>query len=206
MPHVVEFEAERHIYRVDGEVKLSVTQVLDANGMYPEFGKNEAAARFGTIGHKIVKMEIEGKLAGYDPAFEPYMVGIRKFFEEQKPNGMFWEKMKYSDKLDFVGTVDFIGNIQAFKTIAVLDWKFWSAVNKTILTLAGYQTAGYNLLFTGRAPLRRAVVHFYPEGYTILPLRDPLDSVAFSSLLNVAKLKLKLGTYKLGGIDEQCTD
>jgi hypothetical protein len=208
MPDIV-FLPDTHTYLVDGEPKLSVTQVLDANGMYPEFGKNEAAARFGTIGHKIVKMEIEGKLAGYDPEFEPYMVGIRKFIDEQEPVPKFMETMKYSEKGDFIGTVDFIGKLGSqhnpFGRV-LLDWKFWSAVNKTIHALAGYQTAGYSRLFFGAVPVRRAVVHFYPEGYQILPCRDPLDSVAFSSLLNVAKLKKSLGLYKLPGIDEENYD
>jgi hypothetical protein len=183
MPEI-RFIPESHTYLVDGEPKLSVTQVLDANGMYPEFGKNAAAARFGTIGHKIVKMEIDGKLSGYDPAFEPYM-----------------EAMRYSEKDDFVGTVDFVGYAgqETILRKLILDWKFWSAPQKILLTLAGYQTAGYSRLFFGAVPVRRAVVHFYPEGYTILPLRDPLDSVAFQSLLNVAKLKLKMGIYKPKG-------
>jgi hypothetical protein len=200
MPEI-RFIPESHTYLVDGEPKLSVTQVLDANGMYPEFGKNAAAARFGTIGHKIVKMEIDGKLSGYDPAFEPYMVGIRKFIEEQKPVYDYMEAMRYSEKDDFVGTVDFVGYAgqETILRKLILDWKFWSAPQKILLTLAGYQTAGYSRLFFGAVPVRRAVVHFYPEGYTILPLRDPLDSVAFQSLLNVAKLKLKMGIYKPKG-------
>ena len=197
------FDAENHIYRVDGEVKLSVTQVIEANGMYPEFGKNESAARFGTIGHKIIAMMFSGTLAGYDPAFEPWMVGIRKFFDEQKPNPLYYEKMIYTENNDFVGTIDFIGarNEESNRT-EILDWKFWASAQKLLLVLAGWQTAGYNLLFAGRVPLRRAVVHFYPEGYTIHPLRDPLDSVAFQSLLNVAKLKMKMGIFKPKGVSD----
>ena len=202
MPEIT-FDDSNHIYRVDGEVKLSVTQVIEANGMYPEFGKSESAARFGTIGHKIIAMMFSGTLAGYDPAFEPWMIGIRKFFEEQHPNGMFWEKMKYSEKHDFIGTLDFAGNIEAFKNRAcILDWKFWAAAQKLLLTLAGWQTAGYNLLFSGPVSIPRAVVHFYPEGYTIHPLHDPLDSVAFLSCLNVAKLKMKMGIYKPKGVSD----
>ena len=205
MPEIV-FDSEHHIYRVDGKVKLSVTQVIEANGMYPEYGKSESAARFGTIGHKIIAMMFSGTLAGYDPAFEPWMIGIRKFLEDHRPEPEYCEEMKYSEKGDFVGTVDFIGKTMQHHRI-LLDWKFWSAVNKTILILAGYQTAGYSRLFYGAVPLRRAVVHFFEEGYTIYPLKDPLDSVAFGSLLNVAKLKVKLGTYKLEeGIDECSAD
>ena len=202
----ISFDPSHHIYQVDGEVKLSVTQVLDANGMYPDFGKSEVNARFGTIGHKIVKMMIEGSLAGYDPAFEPWAIGIRKFIEEQRPVPEHMEIMKYTEKGDYIGTVDFIGMIEFFKSRCLLDWKFWASTSKLTLTLAGYQTAGYSRLFFGAVPVRRAVVHFFEEGYTIYPLTDCLDSTAFSSLLNVARLKLKNGIYKLenGGSDVEC--
>ena len=220
MQPLIEFDPATHTYKVGGQVVLSVTQVLDANGLYPAFGKSEIAARFGTIGHTTIKMMFDGTLVGYSPSFEPWMGGIRKFFDEQKPEPTGYEKILVSKSC--CGTVDFIGKIASMPRMGrymsgrycLLDWKFWSSANKTLLRLAGFQTAGYEDLHIGengkqREKAHRGVVHFQENGeYAIYWLKDPADSLYFQSLLNVAKLKIAMEIHNISqrGWDEQSRD
>jgi hypothetical protein len=206
----VEFFPESHIYLVNGTPTLSVTQILDANSIYPKFGKSDEAAKFGIIGHDIIKKKFDNNLGGWHPSFDPWMAGIEKFFLEQNPQAVHTEFIMGSTRK--CGTIDFIGTVRDLskhKNVCILDWKFWSTASKTVLRCAGFQTAGYVDLFTQgkRKTEARGVVHFFENGYQIYWLTDNHDSVIFQSLENVARLKLEMGLFKFKeAIDETFTD
>ncbi len=199
---VVEYDPGKHLYRVAGEVKPSVTQVFKVAGLYPDYGHGENMT-FGTTGHRVIELILKGQLSGYDPMFEPWMIGIRKFIEIEKPDVFedYSEKVLYSPRYGFAGTPDFFGTLAGRSVLWNLDWKFWAAASKQLLQLAGMQTAGYTTLFheQGELPVcRRAAVHFYEEDYRIYTLTDPADWPNFQSALNVTRLKISMGLYSLG--------
>ena len=195
-----EFNPETHIYKNDGRVLPSVTQILKQVGVVDDTYYTDESANFGTYGHSVLKLALCNNLESYDPAIESWAIGIIKFIAEQKPipfkNMVIencTEKMVHDDR--FAGTLDFVGNINKFPTRpCVLDWKFWSAANKNVLALAGLQTAAYAYLFKkeiGLKPLaiKRGVVHFSQNNYRIYELNDPADEPTFMSALNLVTWK-----------------
>jgi hypothetical protein len=176
-----------------------VTQILKNAGITEDWYYTDEAANFGTYGHTVLALELCGALESYDPAFEPWAIGIRKFIKEQNPKpgfGLMADSVEIhipSIRLQFAGTPDFFGCINSLKRPAILDWKFWTTATKQVLRPAGLQAAGYEILIREKYMCKhrfdRAVVHFFPGDYRIYPLTDPADGPVFMSALNIVKWK-----------------
>ena len=104
----IEFQAEGHIYTVDGIVKPSVTQVLAEMGLanyynidpwYMERGK---AVHSGTVMIDAGTLnwdKVDKRILGYLEAYKSFIGQSGLVFEHK-------EKKLYSEKYDFCGTPD----------------------------------------------------------------------------------------------------
>ncbi len=123
---MIQFDPEGHIYRVDGVVYPSVTEIIDATVPKPFeraawFGyrtaqqgrrlddvRNEAAAR-GTKVHKILADAALGKGLPdpFDvPGLEGYLEAIDRFLTDNEPEFAEVEEQVYSDDYQYAGTLD----------------------------------------------------------------------------------------------------
>ena len=177
-----------------------VTSLLANAGISSNFVHNEKAADFGKKGHLIQRLFLTDDLADYDPAFEPWMVGLRRFKEECSPNNWICldDTILYSEKHNYAGQPDYLGmaklpHIYRREALYLLDWKFWATATKGQIDDADIQTTAYayaalEMKLIDRMP-RRAVVHFLPETYHIEHLNDPSAWSTFLSALNIKKWK-----------------
>jgi hypothetical protein len=201
------FDPIAHKYYCGDREYPGVTTILKRAGFTTPFNEDEVAANFGRIFHDTMAFKFQGRLAGVDKSFEPWMVGIEKFFKEQEPVPYISaersvERILISEKNGYAGTMDFAGTIKSGPVrgqwpICFLDWKTWAAANKHEIALAGLQLAGYDKLYREfehipsfkRIP--RAVVHFMKEDYRIYPCNDPADGPIFQAAVNCNQWRQK---------------
>ena len=135
----IDFDEVSHTYTVDGKDKPSVTQILKAVGLFPDFwGKDEDLAwymRRGSMVHKGVEHILEWMIANnilrpmteqakidttinhyieaQDEEIQGYLRSFRDFLfdETMKVHPIATEKKVYSQKHDFCGTIDMTANI-----------------------------------------------------------------------------------------------
>lgn len=197
----VSLDRESHTYTVQegkGRTRstLGVTSLLTNAGISPHYYNSDRAARFGTVGHEIMRLFLLDDLEEYDPEFEPWMEGLRLFRQECKPADYQLETPVYSQKLDYAGQLDFLGLVtppRQRRETYILDWKFWSKATPAVVSAGEIQSEGY-----GRAALEmgvctrkpyRALVHFFPGGYNFHLCHDPAAWSIFMSCLNIERWK-----------------
>jgi len=198
-------DQENHEYTLttpDGpRVLPGVTSLLKNAGIGPRYYNNStAAADFGTVGHEIVRLYLSDDLDEYDPEFEPWMSGIRRFKSECRPGSFVLETLVHSMRFGYAGTLDFLGEItppRGRRDTYLIDWKFWAQATGEALGAAELQTAAYSIAalelgLTRRAPYR-AVVHFYQGGYRLYTLNDPAAKSVWLSVINIETWKAQKG-------------
>ena len=150
---MIEFDEERHIYRVDGIVVPSVSEVTEclhrmAYRDAPPDMMAYAAAR-GTAVHQAAEaldwddvVQISGNLA-------PYIRAYAKFLEDKKPR---WDQIEFrvNKGLEYAGTLDRYGEFNGASCI--VDIKTTSRITREIKAL---YTAAQNLY-------RRAIDDWLP--------------------------------------------
>lgn len=123
------FEPEHHIYRWDGQVVPSVTQILQDAGIvdysFIPRDTREMALERGRLVHLATAMYDEGDLDSetLDPVLVPYVQAWEKFRDETGFKPIEIEKRGYNDKQRFAGTIDRIGRFRGREGRYVLDIK-----------------------------------------------------------------------------------
>jgi hypothetical protein len=204
----VTFDPKEHRYyrnKTDsnGNARLEmhgVTSLLKGAGISPLYMNNEALARFGSIGHQILRLRLRDDLAEWDPAFDPWMKGIENFVKDCGPFEIICldDTPVYSVRFGYAGTPDFIGAAHIKQmgyrsALYVLDWKFWKTATREKVDDADIQTSAYAMAAREMGlinrPPKRAVVHFQPGEYAIEPLGDPSAWPTFLSAINIRRWK-----------------
>ena len=193
MAGVVTFDPLTHTYRSDGRIVPNTTSILKAAGFSYAYYR-EHDGDFGTVGHQVAHLFFADQMREYDPVFEPWMVGLRAFRDEQRPEPYIspergLERILVGTHPIYAGTVDFAGTIKEWKKHrGIIDWKFWgSAPSSQILDCTGLQTTGYSHLMADyemTSFAKRAAVWFFPGGYRIYHFRDTTDWYYFLSAVN----------------------
>jgi hypothetical protein len=177
------FQEDTHTYTLEGRTVPSVTTVLEAEGYSNPFTHNEYAAGWGSMAHKTVELDCTGRLGSYDPAFEPWMEGIRAFRAKHNPQGDFERRVYWKcGPMEYAGTADFVGVIGHREY--VLDWKFWASKSKDLIAIAGLQLAAYEMALRNGPKRNRAVVWFFPGGFRLIPLTDTTDEPVWRGIVN----------------------
>jgi hypothetical protein len=181
------FDANRHVYLVQGRPVPSVTHVLHSAGLGANYSMvpPEVLERKRIIGqfvHEATQYLDEGSLdlASVDPELEPYLSGYQRFLRESgfQPQLIEHRIVGSIGGMLCGGTVDRVGS---------MNGKFWIIDLKCVDRLyPGFalQTAGYELLLP--KPLvppfkyTRAILQLRPDGsYKLsLPTRIPATSMS----------------------------
>lgn len=181
------FDDASHTYRYNGEVRPSVTQVLNHLhdfGMVPA-DVLAAACERGTAVHLMCEYHDLGDL---DPAsigpYQGYLDAWIAFTKDYRAKWSGIEVREYSERFGFAGTMDRRGTVLAVPYI--VDVKTSAQPHR----VWGMQTAAYRQLSAEKDPkwllARRATVQLRPDGsYKFLPWDDPQDWPAFQALITL---------------------
>ncbi len=190
----VEFDEATHTY-TQGGVKLpSVTQVIKAAGLMPDFygSGNETAMLRGTLVHRICEFHDQSDLKedSVDPALAGYLEAWKTFRAETEfvPSGIEWRRAhplyRYAGMVDRIGRFGGLPAIIDIKTGASDPWM-------------GVQLAAYEGLVVQDGPVgvnRRLGVHLTSEGkYSIQRFEDGSDWPIFLSALGLYNWRLSHG-------------
>lgn len=184
---VLDFDPERHAYRLDGAPVPSVTQVLEPyTGLeFVDRRVLEAASEFGRHVHAACHLDNLGALdeAALDPALAPYVGAWRAFLADTGAVVAASERRVASRCHRYAGTLDTLVEWDARR--ALVDLKSTASVPRTV----GPQTAAYAEAYTeetGERVARRYCVHLRGDGtYRVHRLAEPADWTVFLSCLNV---------------------
>jgi len=189
----IEFIEEGHIYKVDGVVVPSVTQVLDGLYDLSKFSPDtlETARQKGIAVHKMVELDCLKKLD--EQALPEWMLPVfiqwRKFVAESGFKFMESECVVYHPTYRYAGTLDLYGSVKG--RLAIIDIKRSFAAGPTIgLQMAAYAAAKYN--DTKLPDLDRYALKLNENGpYRLEPFTDKSDFTTFLSLLTIKNWKRK---------------
>lgn len=195
MSQELQFDAERHEYRVGGVLIPSVTTIIaplyDFSGI--PLAVMEAKRALGTAVHTACEYLDDGDLdeSTLDEALRPYVAAYQRFKHEVDPHIATIEQRLHHKALQYAGTLDRLMNI---------DGKWWVVDLKTTASLSpavGVQLAAYAELVKqqeGGVEPRRAALQLMPSGeYKFKPYADPMDRAVFLSLLTVHNWSKKNG-------------
>lgn len=160
-----EFEAEKHVYRVDGIEIPSVTQIMKplSAGVYGDVRQDvlQKAADRGTTVHDAIEVfikygykEIPEELVGYMDAFSDW-------WEKMKPEPIESEVRFFHPILRYAGTADLICKIDG--EINLVDYKTTSKLNPM---LCGVQLEAYAqaLNANGIKVANKRILHLTKDG------------------------------------------
>lgn len=195
------FDEAAHRYTVDGVELPSVTQIVAPLGNDLDEALEltvEAAADRGTTMHAY----LAHRLTGGEPdtfelpdVYKGYADAVELFLEEHTIVPLLAETPLAGD--DYAGTPDLVAEYDG--TLAVLDYKFMSAVEKSRV---GAQLNGYAALCesNGIFPETLYAVQFLPDGdYRVYPVA--VDPEAFGLCLQLYRYKKKKHPHgRIGGI------
>lgn len=185
----IEFNAERHKYRVNGLIVPSVTQVLSSVGL-PDLSGIPAEllewkAGLGSAVHKATDLDDYGELdeKSLHPAIKPYLEAYRKFKVESGFSPDKIEQMVYSPAHGYIGTYDRIGTTGTKS--ALIDFK----TGLTDPLCVGPQTAAYEYAESGQfGKLKRYALKLNKDAtYRLIKLDNKMDFQIFLNALNIYK-------------------
>jgi len=178
---MLEFNEERHEYKLDGVILPSVTQVIKSAGLVDDTFYDEYSCRRGTAVHLATALYDEGTLDESTVADEikGYLAGWVKFLKESKFKVREAEQLLSHPVRGYAGTRDRRGFLNDKWTI--LDIKT-GALNPAV----GVQLAAYKHLSAGDD--KTYTVQLKANGtYALKKYDDPADWTVFMACLNLYK-------------------
>jgi hypothetical protein len=176
----LQFDAESHIYRFNGRIVPSVTQILsilnDFSMVDPE--RLEASADFGRNVHAAIDLDNKGELdeEALDGELLPYLNQWRLFLRESGFKVTASEQRIYHKAMGYAGTCD---TLVGQNTSWVLDIKT-GAIPRTV----GAQLAAYQHALEPR-PRRRLCLALTANNYSLRECKSLADFSLFQSCLNI---------------------
>lgn len=191
MSGTLEFNAERHEYRLDGVVVPAVTHLLDRLHDFSAVGEAcmaTARERGGSVHqacHFFDEHDLdEEMLIQTRPEVAKYLDGWKLFVSECQPNWLMIEQPVFHPTLRYAGTPDRFGGLTVKRKridLAQVDIKTSAAAHP----VWGVQTMAYNHA-AGFPGVPRFTVQLRPDGtYKLLSWEDPQDWPVFMSLLTL---------------------
>lgn len=195
---MLEFDEKTHIYRENGQIKPSVTQIIGEICPFPwDSEAVKQAAQFGTVLHRTLELLDNGNLSEYDHVLDPW-IGAWKHFRESLDRS----KFRYL-------IVDIKTGAQT-KTWPVQLGGYYGLIKddpkpmiEGMLFSGLYGYAGtVDRVFegTGRG-IKACDVQITDSGYKMFPADPVAEFNVFLSFLNIYKWK-KLNNLLKGGSNE----
>lgn len=181
------FDEATHVYRMNGDVVPSVTQVLAplCNFSAVPAGVLAAASAFGTAVHKACELFDLGTLdeEALDPALTPYLAAWKQFSFDYMVTWDLVEELVYHPGMRYAGTLDRYGWVKGNQT--VVDIK--SSAN--LYPSVGPQLAGYKAAIPGASTTtERMAVQLKGDGtYVAKKYTNRTDWPVFASLVTLKR-------------------
>lgn len=134
------FDAESHIYRINGRLVPNVTRVLA--DLLPGFRASDWYLQRGRAVHAAAAFVAKGIPFEHDPRIVGQVEAARRFFREVQPEVVEIERPVYSAKYLYAGTPDLLAIIA--KRPVIVDYKSY------LVPSALYQCAAYALALPGK--------------------------------------------------------
>ena len=131
------FDDNTHSYTIDGRKVPSVTQII--NSFIIPRACDPWYLQRGSANHACYAMIALGKEFECAPECEPFVRGCRKFFAEVKPEVVDVERIMFSKRYLFGGTLDLLAVING--CLMIVDYK------GSITESLEYQLGSYSLLY-----------------------------------------------------------
>lgn len=186
------FEPQGHVYRYDGRVVPSVSEIIASCQSFVGIPPAvlQAAADRGTDVHLACELDDKGILDETSVAdyVLPYLEAWRRFMREQQPTWSYIEEPMYHRLMDYAGTPDRVGFIGELFVVADI---------KTVVQVHpvyGLQGEGYANLVEALEGVRptRMLVQLKNDGtYVVHEYINPFDRIAFQSMLNIRNWRTK---------------
>lgn len=194
----IDFDSNLHIYRVDGIIRPSVTQVLEDVGIidysFLPAGVREMALERGRQVHQITHFDDEGDLdeSTVNPSLLPYLAAWRKYNQDHE--NVPWNEIEKAGyhSLGFAGTYDRLRYYASRSLVEVVDIK-----TNEIPWWVRLQLAAYAAIIIERFPIsiavKRTAVALHSDGTyaeRAFPIGDRRhDFNEFLSAFNVYQTK-----------------
>jgi len=137
--HECHFDEDAHLYTIDGEEVVSVTQALVESSMIDTKWFTEWARHRGSTVHKVLELKIKGTLDlnSIDPKIQGYIDAYDRFLEETSFSCDQVERSVWCPSQGFAGTLDQIGTFRSGRR-AIVDTKTGALQWQTGIQLTGY--------------------------------------------------------------------
>lgn len=196
----IEFEPQSHIYRIDGDVWESVTQLLHAAGFGTEYNAlapdiKAAALRRGHFVHAATEQIDAGEFDEENlerfPSVAGYIRAYMLFLERENFEPTLIERIVAHPRMRYAGRIDRCGFVGAARTLATIDLKTGAAPRWVGLQLKGYTEAipyleDYQFANRPHVPL---VVELHADGSYSLPSVIPVTAAQWAATVIVARLR-----------------
>jgi len=153
---MIEFDEEKHEYKVDGKVKPSVTTILKETGVWPDFWGNDEDREFymqrGRMVHLAIHHIVKAKqgvvihdyVLRQDKRIQGYLNSFLNWYNDPnwKVNAEHSEKKVYNKPNDYCGTIDMIADVnfrEERQEKAIIDFKCGVPAYEYAYQLAGYE-------------------------------------------------------------------
>ena len=179
---IIGFDPDQHVYKVDGRIVPSVTQIINFDK--PSFYLDNGAAERGTIVHKLLEEHDLGVGMEflYEVEYRAFLDQYREFLLDMNPVFEGIESPIHHAKLMYCGTIDRAGTINGIPFIA--DIKTGSSVP----SWARLQTAAYaKAYYKDPEKVKRFVIHVNPrklKSYRLYSYDNPADFAEWEWLCN----------------------
>jgi len=161
----IEFDEVRHLYRLDGVVLPSVTQIMkplsdEKYRSIPEDVLSKAAHR-GTVIHEAIENIIKYDFLDVPEEYEGYVNGFLEFRDMYNPEFLASEYRMAHKFLNYAGTCDLLCMIDG--ELNLVDYKNTSVINEGLcrVQLEAYSQA---LASHGVKVEKRRILQFRPDG------------------------------------------
>ena len=140
--HECHFDEDAHLYTIDGEEVVSVTQALVESSIIDTTWFTEWARNRGSAVHKALEFKIKGTLDlnSIDPRIQGYIDAYDRFLADTDFKCLEVERHVWSPKDRFAGTFDQLGSFRNSHR-AIVDTKTGALQWQTGLQLTGYADA-----------------------------------------------------------------
>jgi hypothetical protein len=200
---ILTFEPEGHVYRVDGARVPSVTELLEAAGVSPDYRKVHPAvlrhARLRGI-HVDACCDLDDAddldWSSVHPDAVGYLQAWQCFKADYGFEPVLQQPLLYHPTYGYAGTPDSIGTLDG--SVVVVERKATAKMAASYaLQTAGYGCDGIHIAPRGGGrlepvpwggPVMRLGVHLMPGGrYDLVPYEDPDDEAAWLGVVALAR-------------------
>jgi hypothetical protein len=199
---VLSFDSDAHVYRVDGVAVPSVTELLEAAGISPDYTKVnptvlQHARRRGIHVDLCCDLDDADDLdwSSVDPEAVGYVQAWQAFKADYDYRPVASQVLLYHPAYAYAGTADSVGELQGYPTVVERKATARMAASYALQT-AGYACDGLHNAPPGGGRLEpvtwgqpaRLGVHLQRTGrYDLVPYDDPADLSAWLGVVALAR-------------------